>query len=217
MLREWVAPATVSDFETTFLRRVPCAGAGTAMQAVPRFTWTTLDGVLRAAPAADVLVVRRGDQVAAPIPRSAADLRTLMADGIGLVIRRGERHHPDLAAVAASFARDLPGTVHVQLFVTPAGTHGFGWHYDLEDVFIAQTAGVKDYYFRENTVTDAEPAAGPLDFSPYRRETSQLATARLLTGDWLYLPSRWWHMALCIEDALSISVGVMPPSRGSAR
>jgi ribosomal protein L16 Arg81 hydroxylase len=36
-------------------------------------------------------------------------------------------------------------------------------------------------------------------------------TATLVAGDFLYIPSRWWHMALCKEDALSISVGLMPP------
>jgi ribosomal protein L16 Arg81 hydroxylase len=33
-------------------------------------------------------------------------------------------------------------------------------------------------------------------------------TARLFAGDWLYIPSRWWHMAKCIEDSLSISLGL---------
>jgi ribosomal protein L16 Arg81 hydroxylase len=96
------------------------------------------------------------------------------------------------------------------VFATPAGTHGFGWHYDLEDVFIAQTAGVKDYYFRPNTV-EADTPFPPPDFSGYHKETSPLMTATLVPGDFLYVPSRWWHMALCKEDALSISVGLMPP------
>ena len=54
----------------------------------------------------------------------------------------------------------MPGTAHVQLFVTPAETHGFSWHYDAEEVFIVQTAGVKDYLLRENTVA-ASAAAMP--------------------------------------------------------
>jgi ribosomal protein L16 Arg81 hydroxylase len=80
-----------------------------------------------------------------------------MARGIGVVIRRAERNHPDLAALAAAFVRNLPGEVHLQLFVTPAGTNNFGWHYDVEDVFIVQTAGAKDCYFRENTVDRDRP------------------------------------------------------------
>lgn len=203
MLRTWIAPDSITSL---IAPAIPRAGAGTAHDAIAIFDWDALDRILRVAGSADVLVVARGREVAAPVPRSVAALRELMARGVGLVIKRGEQHDPALARVAAAFADDLPGKVHIQLFVTPGGTHGFGWHYDLEDVFIAQTAGTKDYYFRPNTV-----AAAGLDFDAYRRERSPLGTARLIPGDWLYLPSRWWHMALCLEDALSISVGVMAP------
>ncbi len=37
-----------------------------------------------------------------------------------------------------------------------------------------------------------------------------MGTVRLCAGDWLYLPGRWWHVAKCVEDSLSISVGVLP-------
>jgi hypothetical protein len=30
----------------------------------------------------------------------------------------------------------------------------------------------------------------------------------LIAGDWLYVPARWWHVAKCVEDSLSISLGV---------
>ena len=137
------------------------------------------------------------------------DLRRLMAARLGLVIRRSERHDPELAQLARAFARDLPGEVHVQLYVTPAGTQTFGWHYDFEDVFIAQTLGTKDYYFRKNTV-EVDTPFPPRDFSGFHTECSVLQTATLVPGDFLYIPSRWWHMAVCREDSLSISVGVMP-------
>jgi hypothetical protein len=35
---------------------------------------------------------------------------------------------------------------------TPGGAEGFGWHYDVEDVFIVQTLGSKQYRLRKNTV-----------------------------------------------------------------
>ena len=132
-----------------------------------------------------------------------------MRMGIGLCMRHTERCHPRLALLATQFETALPGDVQVQIFVTPGETHGFGWHYDAEDVFIAQVAGVKDYYFRENTVEASTPFP-PRDFSGYHAEKSALMTATLVPGDFLYIPARWWHMALCREDALSISVGVMP-------
>lgn len=51
------------------------------------------------------------------------------------------------------------------------------------------------------------------DFMLVRRETSPIATARLLPGDWLYVPARWWHVATYLEDSLSSSVGVLPDER----
>jgi ribosomal protein L16 Arg81 hydroxylase len=133
-----------------------------------------------------------------------------MAAGLGFVVRGAERNDPALAELAAAFALDLPGKINVQLFATRAGTNGFGWHYDFEEVFIVQTAGVKDYYFRDNTVDRDTTFGTQPDFERFRQEKSPLATARLLPGDWLYLPARWWHMARCLEDSLSISVGVLP-------
>jgi 50S ribosomal protein L16 3-hydroxylase len=122
------------------------------------------------------------------------------------VIRRAERCDAGLAALAQGFAEDFAAPSHIQVFVTPADTHGFGWHFDAEHVFIAQTAGVKDYYFRRNTVSP-EREARP-DFTRFASERSPLATARLIAGDWLYLPARWWHMAKCAEASLSLSIGV---------
>jgi ribosomal protein L16 Arg81 hydroxylase len=47
------------------------------------------------------------------------------------------------------------------------------------------------------------------DFRCFREETSPLQTARLFPGDVLYLPALWWHMARCVEDSLSIALGVL--------
>lgn len=210
MLEQWLAPLPVPVFVTEFLGKRPLAMPGTARAAVPLLDWGILDGILGRCRPADVLVVAAGEVLDLPPPRSLAETRALMARGVGLVIKRGERHDPGLARLAESLVQALPGQVRVQLFVTPAGTHGFGWHYDHADVFIAQTSGVKDYYFRDNTVDRDTPVGAQPDFTLFTRERSQLAMARLIPGDWLYLPSRWWHMARCLDDSLSISAGMFP-------
>jgi 50S ribosomal protein L16 3-hydroxylase len=158
-----------------------------------------------------VLVVAAGKLMPDPAPRSLIELQALMRRGIGLCVRRSERHDAELNAFASSFSECLGRRVHLQVFATPRGTHGFSWHYDAEDVFIVQTAGVKDYYFRENTVDRRAPDGARPDFSRFRVETSPLQTARLIPGDCLYIPARWWHMAKCVEDALSMSLGIWEP------
>ena len=124
-----------------------------------------------------------------------------------MVIRHGERHDEGIARVATSLPQRIPGAVQAQLFVTPAGTHGFGWHYDDEDVFVVQTSGIKNYYFRDNTVL-RDRSADSADFTQFHGETSPVGSARLIPGDFLYIPARWWHMAKCAEDSLSISLGL---------
>ena len=207
MLRDWIAPLSPAEFMTTQLGRGPWAQPGIASGSLGALDWPVLARVL--AVGADTIVCAKGEQLPYPVPRDLDELRAYMRMGIGLAMRHTERADAGLRAVAASFA-DLPGTPQVQVFVTPAETHGFGWHYDLEEVFIAQTAGVKDYYFRANTV-ELDTPFPPRDFSAFHRETSPLMTATLVAGDFLYLPSRWWHMALCRETSLSISVGLMAP------
>jgi 50S ribosomal protein L16 3-hydroxylase len=205
MLREWLGPTPVDEFARTHLQKLPCAAAGTTGSAVALGDWDMLGRVLAAGP--DVLVVARGSLLEVAPPRDLAELGVLMAAGVGLCVRHAERCDPVLASLAGAFAGDLPGEVQVQLFVTPGGTHGFGWHFDGEDVFIAQTIGVKDYFFRANSVASEGPVR---DFHRIEGEVTQLCTARLEPGDFLYIPTRWWHMAKCLRDSLSISLGVFP-------
>lgn len=218
MLPAWLAPDDASWFEANHLGRLPCARPGAAMDAVPLLDWQTLEGVLGSGLPLDVLTVARGEVVPVPRPRSRTEVARLMQAGVSVVVRAAEAHDEALARLAERFEEVLPGEVHVQLYATPAGTNSYGWHYDFEDVFIAQTAGAKDYYFRANTVAADAVLGDTLDFTCFREERSPLMSARLVAGDWLYLPRRWWHLVRCVEDSLSISIGVMGPTElGRAR
>jgi ribosomal protein L16 Arg81 hydroxylase len=211
MIPDWLLRSERDAFLKGTLGRRPYAQAATAQSAIALLSWKTLDAVLGAALHSDVLTVQAGRLVAVPVPRSSEEVRALMARRISTVIRASERHDPGLRSLAEAFGACLPGQVHVQLYATPGGTHSFSWHYDLEDVFVAQTLGTKDYYMRENTVARRTRPGNKLDFTCFRQESSPILLARLVAGDWLYIPQRWWHLVKCVEDSLSISVGVMPP------
>jgi ribosomal protein L16 Arg81 hydroxylase len=210
MLRDWLAPDSVEAFVQEHLARSPLARPSAAEPVRRLLDWQVFGSLLGADPPPDVLVATRGLLVQTAAPRSLEEARRLMQQGFGIVVRQSERHSEDFAELARSFAEDLPGEVHVQLYATPAGTQTFGWHYDHEDVFIAQTVGIKDYYFRENTVSGLCARGQRPDFAAVRRETSQLLAAKLIPGDWLYIPRRWWHLVRSVEDALSISLGIVP-------
>jgi 50S ribosomal protein L16 3-hydroxylase len=209
MLDQWLGPMSVSLFARDYLRAQPYASPSSARRAMPVFGWDTLDQLLARDPP-DVLVVARGKLLEVPTPGSLGEALDLMISGTGLVIRHAEKLDAGVAKLAASVTQHIPGEVHVQLIITPAGTYGFGWHYDDEDVFIVQTEGSKDYFFRDNTVERERPRGTAPDFTRFGNEASPMGTARLLAGDWLYIPARWWHAAKCIEDSLSISLGIFP-------
>ncbi len=203
-----MAPIGLDAFRRDYLGRAPVALPSTTESAFELFDWNVLQAVLSSRADLDALVVARGELIQVSIPRTSRELGIYLRHGIGLCIRHSERHHPYLKRVASEIEAAFPGaTAQVQLFVTPAETHGFTWHFDDEDVFIAQTNGKKEYLFRENTVA-ADERARPDVFSRFPTESTPICAARLHRGDFLYIPSRWWHMAECIEDSLSISVGV---------
>lgn len=216
MLSEWLEPMGIDEFTALHWGRRPYARPGAAAGAVSRLSWDVLELILEARPAPDVLVARDGRLANVAPPRSRRAARQILDDRLGIVVREAERHDEALAELARSFGRDLPGVVHIQLYVTPAGTRTFGWHFDSEHVFIVQTQGTKDYFMRANTVLPAgEPGLAP-DFGAVRREKSPLLTARLIPGDWLYIPARWWHLVHSNDDALSISIGVLPQRQAPA-
>lgn len=213
MLSGWLAPTTVEEFRRTHLQRLPIARPGAAADARARCSWETVERLFQHRPAPAFLAVRDTRLIDVQPPSSLAALRALMREGVAFVLRRTERHDEGLHELATAFAADLPGEVHIQLFVTPAGSFSFGWHYDFEDVFVAQMEGTKRYYFRRNTVDLHTPRDAKPDFAALRRETTPLGGADLAPGDWLYLPTRWWHVARSVDDCVSMSVGVWPARR----
>jgi ribosomal protein L16 Arg81 hydroxylase len=205
----WLGRLEAAGFWRDHFRRQPFASAGGGEEIVPLVTWDTLDRVLAAPGPIDLMTVRAGQLVACEPPRGRQDAQSLFRSGVSTVVRSAERHDRALASLVSALGAAAGGEAHGQLYATPAATNSYGWHYDFEDVFIVQTAGAKDYYFRANTVANEVVLGDRPDFTAVTRETTPIFTARLLPGDWLYIPARTWHLVKCLEDALSISTGVM--------
>ena len=145
--------------------RQPFAAPGGAQLVTPLLTWHVLHRVLGAPPPVDLMTVRAGELVACATPRGRHDVETLFRSGVSTVVRASERHDPGLASLATAFDGAAGGEAHVQLYATPGGTNSYGWHYDFEEVFIVQTSGTKDYYFRRNTVAPDIVLGERLDFT----------------------------------------------------
>ena len=209
-IEHWLADIDTPEFRAANFRRAAMARPRAARSVIPFLTWEVIGRLLASPNPVDLLVVRNGSLLERR-PANGAEAEALFRDGYSLVLRRCERHDELLRRLADGFGRHLDGEVSIQIYATPSTYRSFGWHYDCEDVFIAQTSGVKEYYLRENTVNPRPTLdAMPRDMH-FERETTATQATTLVPGDWLYIPRGWWHVARAVESALSISVGVLGP------
>ena len=199
----------IQRFIADHYQRLPYSLAGGAAILCGLGTWESLSEILPREQA-DILVCRRNARYEGPPPRSSSEAQRLVQEGYTLLVRHAERHNPRLAEMAKGFERDLAAPVNIHMYCTPGGEHGFGWHYDAEEVFIVQTTGRKEYLLRKNTVNPWPiEETLPADMR-YEREIMPLVRCELAAGDWLYIPSGYWHMANARETAISLAIGVMP-------
>ncbi len=194
-------------FLEEFYFRLPYSRPGGAEGLAPAISWDRV-GALVETRGADVLLSRRGELADAP----ARGWREKYAEGFTITVRSAEKLDPDLARLAGEFRSDFLAPVNIHLYCTPAGEHGFGWHYDVEDVFVLQLEGAKVYSLRKNTVNPwpvLETMPRDLRFED---EGSPVFTCRLEAGDWLYIPAGWWHIAKTESESKSLAVGMMSPT-----
>jgi 50S ribosomal protein L16 3-hydroxylase len=206
-------PEAAREFAAEYYQKLPFARPGTAKELCSLGNWETLQRIL-SAPDADVMVCRQGAQRPGDLPPTEAGIRELVSEGWTMLVRHAERHDPSIAELAAGFQADFGAAVNIHFYATPGGNWGFGWHYDAEEVFIVQTSGRKEYRLRKNTVNPWPlEETMPLDLR-YEREIMPLMRCPLAAGDWLYIPSGYWHRGESEpgDIALSLAIGVMPPT-----
>jgi ribosomal protein L16 Arg81 hydroxylase len=200
---------------TTFMRehylRQPFARRASAQRLQHLATWELIDWLVEKTPC-DLMLVRDGALWPGERPTSAQQTRALYAEGYTLVLRQPDHHHAALAEVARTFSAEFHGRINLHIYCTPPGHHGFTWHCDPEEVFIFQTVGRKDYSLRENTISPAPLLEKLPSGALAARETTPITECQLAAGDWLYIPGGYWHRAQAPEEALSLSIGLMPPT-----
>jgi 50S ribosomal protein L16 3-hydroxylase len=194
-------------FLEEFYFRLPYSRPGGAAGIAPAIGWDRVRALVEA-PGADVLLSRRGQLADTPVK----GWREKYAEGFTITVRSAAKLDLDLARLAEEFRSDFLAPVNIHLYCTPAGEHGFGWHYDVEDVFVLQVEGAKAYSLRKNTVNPwpvLETMPRDLRFED---EGSPVFTCRLEAGDWLYIPAGWWHIAKTESESKSLAVGMMSPT-----
>lgn len=203
-----------AKFVEQFYHRFPFTVPRTALPWCELGSWQVVNEIL-GVPDADVLVVREGQQFAGPTPTNLDAAQALGRDGYTVLVRHAERHSAPLKELATAFQAAFLAPVNIHIYATPAGRHGFGWHFDAEDVFIIQTGGSKEYCLRKNTVHPWPLVETLPEDMGYSREIMPLMRVLLTAGDWLYIPCGYWHKAEAVAAgaaSLSLAVGIMSPS-----
>ena len=214
ILNKFLAPnITLEQFLKVFYEKEPYASPDQALEFCKILSWSTLQEIFRIQ-SEDSWPVRQG-HISKEFANSKGKLipdlaRCAFANGHSIVVRHAEKGNMQLKMIAEEFQNFFQRSVDLQVYLTPAGQEGFGWHYDVEEVFIIQTQGRKEFRLLKNTVT-------PRPLSLFTAENSQFSFEQkapeirylLQAGDWLYIPAGYWHKAKALSDSFHISVGVM--------
>lgn len=208
MIESLLKDLSKAEFLENHYLKLPYAQPGGCENLIHRSCWELIEQIL-GSDDPDVMVVKSGRRFEESRTPSFPEARELFSSGYTLLVRHAERQDRELAEIAKSFARDFLGRVDVHLYATPGDAFGFGWHYDVEDVFILQLEGEKEYSLRKNTVNPWPVLENmPADLR-YERELMPMMKCQLAAGDWLYIPHGYWHMGEGKSDAISLAIGVM--------
>lgn len=204
---------SLQEFSETYLFRHPFAAADRARRYKDLVNWKLLEEIL-SSPHANCWLPRQGllpkDEKWATGQLNTAQARAGFNQGRTLLIRHAEKAHSKMAEIGQNFAKLFQDPIDIQLYVTPAEEEGFDWHYDAEEVFVIQTGGEKEFRLRRNTI-DPWPLGSklPRNMEFERERPSPEIRCHLKAGDWLYIPSGYWHKARALTDSFHLSVGVM--------
>ncbi len=213
ILESMLYPESFKTFSEQSLFKSPCSAPYKAESLSKVLNWKLIEEILSSGHD-DCWLPKNGKMLNDPsLNTGRLNLETVLRkyhQGHTLLIRHGEVAHPVLEMIADDFFHLFKRPIDIQIYCTPKGEQGFGWHYDLEEVFVVQCFGEKEFYLYENT---ENPPSLDLnkgivtDLSRYFKGPE--LRCHLKAGDWLYIPSGYWHCARAITDSFHFSVGVL--------
>jgi 50S ribosomal protein L16 3-hydroxylase len=200
------------NFLPKHFTRLPFSSRAGAKEFVDLLNWKTVENVL-AANRSVLRIVQDGKVIKDYVDLNYNEAKAHHSRGHTLLLRFAEKSVSSLKYLADDFQNSFHTDVDIQLYCTPEGHNAFGWHYDVEEVFIIQTRGSKAYTIRPNTVHPNPLVKSiPKDLGFENEKTPIEIKVTLEEGDWLYIPSGWWHIARTQKESMHISIGLMPSS-----
>lgn len=212
ILQTLLGEVPVSQFLEKHFSRLPFSSPGGATAFTDHLNWTVVESIIKEDKSV-LRVVKDGKMVSDYVKLDIDEAKKRFQAGCTLLLRFAEKSDQRLQELAREFALPFRTDVDIQLYCTPGGHNAFGWHYDVEEVFILQCQGSKHYTIRPNTIHPNPLIKSIPKDQGYENEKSTTAIqVTLEEGDWLYIPSGWWHRAETRRESMHISIGLMPRS-----
>ncbi len=221
ILEQILSPLTFTEFKRDYLFQKPFAAPATALEFRKLISWPLLLEIFanqNKESGFNCWVARKGRLPDDPALTSGSldfnRAHRAFDEGYTILVRHSEKAHPALAKIGLDFEEFFHDPVDIQLYVTPAGEEGFDWHYDLEEVFVIQSSGEKEFYLREPKVIPSlnrVELPEKIDFANHFQGAE--VRCHLKAGDVLYIPAGWWHKARALTPSFHLSVGVLSRER----
>lgn len=212
VLAKLLGPISLDEFFEKNFNRLPYSSTGGAKTFVDHLNWKVIENILKTKKSV-LRIVQDGKVIKDYVDLDYTEAKKHHEQGHTLLLRFAEKSDEALHDLAQDFARSFHTEVDIQLYCTPENHNAFGWHYDVEEVFIIQAKGSKEYTIRPNTVHPLPLVSSiPKDLGYEKEKTPMQMKVALQEGDWLYIPSGWWHIARTQKESMHISIGLMPRS-----
>lgn len=144
--------------------------------------------------------VQHGPFTARSLARLPATGWTLLVQGVDQLLPQASQLMGEFSFIPYARLDDVMAS-----YAAPGG--GVGPHFDSYDVFLVQTTGRRRWQVSHQRDLELVPEA-PLKLM--RRFTAQ-RTWHLDPGDVLYLPPRWAHDGVAVDECITCSVGFRAP------
>jgi ribosomal protein L16 Arg81 hydroxylase len=219
ILEELIEPLSLKEFSETYLFKTPYAAPFKAEKFKDLISWPLLWEIMQTGHP-DCWLPRLGQLPPEPSLQTGRltfeQAQKGYEDGRTVLVRHAEKAHPKLSAIAEDFHQLFQDPVDIQLYCTPPEEEGFDWHYDSEEVFVIQSHGEKEFRLRKNTVNPwPQHMQIPRNMRFESEAPSPEIRCLLKAGDWLYIPSGWWHKARALSPSFHLSIGVMATTGAS--
>jgi ribosomal protein L16 Arg81 hydroxylase len=189
-----ISPLSQEEFFLNYFDQQCFQMSGTPERFAELFTWDDFENVVayHHFDESRVKLVKGMQNVRLSQPVSNDLIQKYLKEGFTLVIDDVSRKIPQLDALIKGLREELSEAVFMNLYFTPVHSQGFGKHHDMQDVFIFQIEGEKEWHLFSDSTNDSSPQVLSIE-----------------KGDVLYIPKGVPHLAKCKDvHSLHLTIGI---------